>query len=249
MLAHEYKKTENIIDWYASEKLDGVRAIWDYKNKQLLFRSNKKINAPKWFIENLPDMKLDGELWIDRGKFNLVSGMTRKKVPIDSEWKQIKYCVFDLIVPDKTYTERKEMYEPVLRELNIPHVVLVECITINNLEKLQNFKLNILSHKGEGVMLRNPKSFYEFKRSKNLLKYKEFTDGEVTLIGYENGSGKYDGLVGSLTVRNENGIVFNIGTGLDDNDRKNPPPIGSIIKYKYFDDPLRHPVYIGIRED
>lgn len=38
--------------------------------------------------------------------------------------------------------------------------------------------------KGEGLMLRNPYSYYENKRTKNLLKVKKFFDAEAEIIGH-----------------------------------------------------------------
>ena len=65
-----------------SEKLDGVRALWD--GKQLRFRSGKAIAAPQWFTDKLPKTALDGELWLVRGAFDKLSGIVRKPQAIDS---------------------------------------------------------------------------------------------------------------------------------------------------------------------
>jgi DNA ligase-1 len=44
-----------------------------------------------------------------------------------------------------------------------------------------------------------------------------------------------------------------VGTGLSDDERKNPPPIGSIVTYRYQelsnDGVPRFPSYVGIRDD
>ena len=59
---------------------------------------------------------------------------------------------------------------------------------------------------GEGVMLRQPEALYENKRSKNLQKVKTFHDDEAEIIGYTEGTGRCLGWVGSLRVRNGNGV-------------------------------------------
>ena len=82
-------------------------------------------------------------------------------------------------------------------------------------------------------MLREPNSLYENKRSKNLQKVKTFYDDEAEIIGYTQGSGKYTGHVGALRVKNGKGIEFEVGSGLTDEMRKNPPDIGLKITYKY----------------
>jgi DNA ligase-1 len=42
----------------------------------------------------------------------------------------------------------------------------------------------VLKLKGEGLMLKDPESFYEKKRSKKLLKVKKFDDAEAIVIGH-----------------------------------------------------------------
>jgi len=59
LLAKVYKQ-ENVSEWWVSEKLDGVRAIWN--GEKLHFRRGKLISAPDWFTENFPERLIDGEL-------------------------------------------------------------------------------------------------------------------------------------------------------------------------------------------
>lgn len=83
-------------------------------------------------------------------------------------------------------------------------------------------------------MIRDPESRYEGRRSKTLLKVKTFDDGEATVLGYQDGSGRCQGMVGALFVRNTWGCEFHIGSGLTDEIRRNPPKKGSTITYKYW---------------
>lgn len=85
--------------YVVSEKLDGVRALWDGAN--LKSRSGKAFSPPKCWIENLPDFALDGELFIARGKFEEVLSVVSKG---DSqceeckceEWSKVGYFIFDV---------------------------------------------------------------------------------------------------------------------------------------------------------
>ncbi|MGC9460774.1 DNA ligase, partial [Vibrio genomosp. F10 str. 9ZD137] len=70
-------------------------------------------------------------------------------------------------------------------------------------------------------------------RSSDLLKLKKHEDTEALVIGYKLGEGKYRGLMGSLRVRLESGAEFNIGSGFTDEQRRNPPKIGSTITFRY----------------
>ena len=83
-------------------------------------------------------------------------------------------------------------------------------------------------------MLRKPDSPYTVGRSHDLLKVKTYEDAEATVIKYLPGSGKHTGRLGSILVGLPNGIQFAIGTGFSDKERDNPPPIGSIVTFKYY---------------
>ena len=93
MLLKEYKD-ENLTGWMMSEKYDGVRAIWD--GKELKSRNGNIINAPSSFITQLPDFALDGELWSNRGEFELIASIVLDKNPDIKAWQNIKYMVFDI---------------------------------------------------------------------------------------------------------------------------------------------------------
>lgn len=83
-------------------------------------------------------------------------------------------------------------------------------------------------------MLRKPNSSYEAGRSYNLLKVKTYEDAEATVIAHLPGKGKHSGRLGALLVKLPNGIQFAVGSGFSDLERENPPPIGSIITFKYY---------------
>lgn len=51
-----------LINRWISEKFDGIRVYWD--GKKLWFRnSGIGVRAPDWFLEDLPNVRLEGELW------------------------------------------------------------------------------------------------------------------------------------------------------------------------------------------
>jgi len=66
------------------------------------------------------------------------------------------------------------------------------------------------------MMIKDPKSKYERKRSGFLLKVKKFDDDEATIIGYEEGTGKYKKMMGAVRVKNKKGVEFKIGSGFND---------------------------------
>ena len=105
MLAKEYEKNMKPIGWDMSEKLDGYRSIYNPERGEFESRQNKFYNSPKWFKEFLPNIFLDGELYIDRDNFEKM-GLVRKKIPIDNEWMKIKFCVYDAPKYNGTFNNR-----------------------------------------------------------------------------------------------------------------------------------------------
>ena len=74
----------------------------------------------------------------------------------------------------------------------------------------------ICGGKGEGVMIKDPKSSYERKRSYALLKVNRFEDAEATIVGHQKGTGRCSGMLGALLVKEKDGTEFKIGSGFDD---------------------------------
>ena len=104
--------------YLVSEKLDGVRAFWD--GQSLRFRSGLPIAAPDWFIAGLPKTPLDGELWLGRGRFDELSGTVRKKLPVETEWRQLRYMVFDLPGATGSFAERAQRINGLMVEAHQP---------------------------------------------------------------------------------------------------------------------------------
>jgi len=104
--------------WWFSEKYDGMRAFWDggvsrgklvrdvpwanilkdtkdIRATGLWSRYGKSIQAPDYFLDRLPAFPLDGELWAGRKNFQQAMSICRKHIPVEDEWKNITYMVFD----------------------------------------------------------------------------------------------------------------------------------------------------------
>lgn len=225
-LAKNYKD-QDVNDWWCSEKLDGVRAIWD--GAQFWSRKWNPIAAPAEFTEEFPKILLDGELFAGRGKFDQTSSTIRKKNPDYNEWKSLEFHVFDCPVA-KPFEDR---YETLNGLPDIKHLKICQQTQIK--KKDVHLCLEEISNKGgEGLMLRKPGVTYQFKRTGTLLKVKKRHDAEAIVIGYEEGSGKYRGMTGSLMCQYK-GKMFKCGSGLTDEHRRNPPKMGQRITFSYFE--------------
>ena len=232
LLANIYSSDIPLQNYWVSEKLDGVRAFWNGKN--LLSRQGNIFQAPEWFTSVLPEVALDGELWLGRGEFERISGLVRRDSPDGSDWREIKFMVFDLPNHAGTFDERLNRLKIIIAETNVPHIQLVEQFKVVSHEVLLDKLDDVVEQGGEGLMLHLASSLYKSGRSDDLLKLKKHFDAEAVVIAHLPGKGKYEGMLGSMLVETADKVRFKIGTGFTDEERKNPPAIGSIITYKYF---------------
>lgn len=264
LLLMDYHKARpsNVQEFVMSEKLDGVRALWN--GKQLLTRNGRVIKAPACFTKHFPPFALDGELWIGRGEFEKALALVQKDCTHcpcsgdrealdssrgDSSWGRAKYYVFD--VPDCTLEsspkahctlfERLRVLESYLASAPTMPISLIKHEPISS-EKQLFKRLQELSEQGaEGLVLRKVTAPYERTRSPNALKLKTYSDAECKVVAHNAGKGKYAGKLGSLTCEQETttkgvaGLMrFKIGSGFSDAERQSPPPLGSIITYKFY---------------
>ena len=103
LLAESWDNATDLSGWWRSEKLDGVRAYWD--GKQFLSRQGNIYYAPDWFIKGLPAQPLDGELWIDRKKFQRTVSIVRRQDKSDL-WKEVRFLVFDAPAASGCFEDR-----------------------------------------------------------------------------------------------------------------------------------------------
>ena len=238
ILAHTYEN-QNINGWFMSEKIDGIRAYWDGKN--LWSRTGKEIIAPESFTVDFPeDMTLDGELFMSptiksrssKSLFSKVCSVVRKKEPVETEWNNIRFYVFDTVNKELDCEQRFTLIQRIPKN---KFIIILQQHVIKNTRQLNTFHDNITKQGGEGVMIKNPRGMYVGKRTKDLLKLKKFYDTEVKIIDYKPGEGKYVGMLGAYYCEMVNGNKITVGTGMNDNDRKKPCKKGQFITIKYFE--------------
>jgi DNA ligase-1 len=244
MLANKYAG-QNPTDYFISEKLDGLRAVYNSETDTFWSRTNKQFFAPKFFTESFPKeyqgkpLIIDGELFMGRGNFDK-TGIFRKKVPVSEEWEEAMYYVFDLPMINAPFEERYNIMKDILS--NIPYIHVVEQTKITSDTQMNDIHKKLVEDGAEGSILRLRGSYYENKRSKTLLKLKDFQDAEVNVIGHELGEGRNEGLLGALNIIWKDPKMgkaeFKVGSGFDDYQRINYKslfPISSVITIKYFE--------------
>jgi DNA ligase-1 len=250
LLAESWDSATDLTDWWMSEKLDGVRAYWD--GKQFFSRQGNLYHAPDWFMEGLPAVPLDGELWIDRKKFQRTVSIVRRQDKSDL-WNEVRFLIFDAPAASGGFEERLAYLKDALARGAAKFARQHPHERCKNLEALRGELARIESLGGEGLMLRQPRSKYVAGRSATLLKVKTFHDAEATVIGHQDGAGRHKGRMGALLVRLPNGTEFAIGTGFSDRERGNPPAIGATVTFRYQElseaGVPRFPSWVAVRQD
>jgi len=265
MLAKELNNIEeidNYINWFASEKWDGFRAIWD--GEKLISRNGKEYHLPDWYREILPKgVKIDGELWIDRYNFQEM-GKVRKKEASAGDWLNVKYKLYDIPSIDDIFKNRllklKELVKVIESNWNESRTKLPEPFNklkcpiiyttqtqIKSKDQLINMYKKVLSMDGEGLIIKDPESVYEYKRSNSMLKIKPEYDAEGIIIDYKGGKSgtKNEGKLGAFICHPllnfgdnhviDKGKLIHL-SGMDDNIRENylnTHPVGTIVTFKY----------------
>jgi DNA ligase-1 len=230
-LTDELSKKLNIsappIGWWASEKWDGIRALWD--GEKMISRGSgvgkPKVYTyvPEWFKNTLPPgIPLDGEIWIGRGLFQKTSRLSTIKPgksytaeQIENIWAgdtdpPVVFKVFDIPNDPRPFERRMAFLQTIVKDRKVCWNKLAypgkklfplqftEQVKIKTMEQLMNLYTKLTSEGAEGIMLRASGSPYQTKRSKYMLKYKIKEDSECILREYIPGDGKYIGMLGSL---------------------------------------------------
>ena len=271
MLAHKVndKKIDFTEPVFIQPKLDGVRCIFTkdgaYSRTGKKFHNLRHIELRLAGFFNLnPNAVLDGELYNHalRDDFEQIISLVRKQKPTDEDRRNaqhlIQYHVYDCIAEGVSYKDRLEWLLQ-CRSLWSNVVVPVETHEVNKYEEAANMHYDGFLKQGyEGSILRL-NGHYEQKRSYNLQKFKDFSDDEATIVGYEAGKGKRTGTLGKFFMMDDHGIEFGCppGKGFNYKDLANildnvHDYIGKRATFTYFERTkagnYRHPQFKCVRD-
>jgi len=283
MLAYKVGKKE--IDWsektFIQPKLDGVRCIIkrvsDFPGQESLasfsvkaysrtgkeFKNIAHIKEDlKGFFFKYPDAVLDGELYNHDLKkdFEKIISLVRKQKPNEEDRYRaslmIQFHCYDIIT--KSNPDYETRYNMLRTALPIcKSLTLIKNTSVDSYAEAKMLHDIHLAQGYEGSILRLNKP-YEQKRSYNLQKFKDFSDTEATIIGYEAGKGKFTGLIGKFFMQDDDGNKFGcpIGKGYNFKDRKFILDnihnyIGERATFTYFQrtnaGSYRHPLFKTLR--
>jgi DNA ligase-1 len=230
MLPDVYAEQE-VVGWWMSEKLDGVRGYWD--GHQLFSKNGHLFTPPQEFTASFPPFPVEGELWAGRNRFEETVSIVQRK-EAHSGWMRLRFGVFDLPQESGPFHQRIAKIKDWLLKNPSTTLFVIEQIPVTDTSHLEKELARIEHLGGEGLVVRDPKALYEAGRSQHILKVKTFEDAEAVVIAYLPGKGKHEGRLGALLVERPDGVRFRLGSGFSDAERENPPAIGSIITYKFF---------------
>lgn len=270
MLAHEFGKVKNATyPFDLQPKLDGVRCLakWEEDRVVLMSRSGKPYHIPhisealQTFLPR--DRKLDGEIYVHGMSFQEIVTLVKK---YREESKVLEFHVYDCPIDnqeEKQWTERyRDLCETFGLAVNPGNIKLVPTWTVSAQEEKDEVFGRCIEDGYEGAIARLHHGLYQYGyRSRELLKIKDFDDGEFPVIGAYQGEGKFEGCV-TWTCEAPNGLPFGVcpkGTLEKKKEwwwvfcRRPSAFIGRLMKVKYFgftDDGLpRFPIGLGFRED
>ena len=225
MLAHKFDKSR--VDWnkavYIQPKLDGVRCLFTkdgaYSRNHKQFMNVRHIEmALKSFFDQNPDVILDGELYNHKLKrdFEKIISLVRKQKPTDTDRRDAQHLVqfhvydyFDGVMYDSYDTRRDQLICSNIYDAQIKYV---HAQPVKSYEQARDFHATYLSEGYEGSIIRLD-GLYKHGRSYDLMKFKDFSDTEATIVGYEIGKGKRTGTLGKFIMLDDDGVKFGCPPG------------------------------------
>ena len=273
-------------DWplYVQPKLDGVRCLIQlnheanergefpieaYSRTGKLWKNIDHILEELYpFFDKHPNVILDGELYNHELKndFEKIISLVRKTKPTDEDRlesaEKVQFHCYDTVMEHMDFQDRhkfiRDNFERSSRTYPYPSVRPLMAATIHETEEVEVYHESFLELGYEGSILRK-NAPYECKRSWTLMKVKDFSDAEATIIGYVNGKGKREGTLGKFIMKDDDGIEFGCPPGKGYNYKMMTDMLENVHDYMgeratftYFErtkaGSYRHPLFKGLRD-
>ena len=273
MLAHVYTD-QTQIDWdqpvYMQPKLDGVRCIFTkdgaFSRTGKRFMNVKHIELElQGLFKQQPHLILDGELYNHKLKndFEKIISLVRKQKPTDTDRLDaqhlVQFHVYDYtgqkpnLLENLKYKGRQDNLT--CSDIYCPSICYTDTrrVATPAMIKVLHDKWLDMGYEGSIIRLNGE---YEQKRSKNLLKVKDFSDSEAKITGFVEGKGKRIGTIGKFIAVDSQGMQFGMPVMdkfkyLQDNFKEMQTWIGKIATFTYFEKTkrgsYRHPLFKAIR--
>jgi len=225
MLAHKFDDSR--VDWsqpvYIQPKLDGVRCVFTkdgaFSRTGKEFKNVRHIEmALKSFFDQQPDVVLDGELYNHKLKndFEKIISLVRKQKPTDTDRRDAQHLVqfhcYDYISAPVYDSYKTRMHNLVVSDIYDAQVKYVPAKLVDSYNYARTLHEKYLDEGYEGSIIRLD-GLYKHGRSYDLMKFKDFSDAEATIINYELGKGKRQGTLGKFIMLDDEGVQFGCPPG------------------------------------
>ena len=286
MLAHKFDEAR--IDFkkdiiHMQPKLDGVRCLIQYEvfpisqggarivaysrtGKEFMNVDHIKEDLVHMF-EACPWIVLDGELYNHdlKDDFEKIISLVRKQKPTDEDRLEARrltqYHVYDYTGKDYKseiglgYKDRQDNLT--CSDMYTPSIHYVETKRVKSMKAAKDFHTRSLAKGYEGSILRT-NTPYKHGRSYGLMKFKDFSDKEATIVGYDVGQGKRTGTLGKFVMQDDDGVEFGCPPGKGYTYKDLAEILSNIDKYlgkratfTYFErtkaGSYRHPLFKSLR--
>lgn len=201
MLAKSFDDCQNSVlekPMYCSSKLNGVRAMFKFKEERVvsISRGGKNYDIPAQliaaelyeFLKENPDITTDGELYIHGEFLQRISGIARL-----GKWEErcekLQYWIYDIASEDQTFEERLDILLD-MQEIfkDSKRIKVIDHILTEGWEEIKKLHDKWVSEGFEGLVARKPDKLYQFgKRNSTMIKLKLTKDAEFTIIDYQDG--------------------------------------------------------------
>ena len=220
MLAKSYGEFPGV--GFTQPKLDGIRCI--AKEAGLFTRQGQPITAVPHILAALqplfnddPDLILDGELYNHnlRDDFGAISSIVRKKNPTAEQLEKaeavMQYHVYDIVDTEESFHLRSNRLHDILGKLDCGWIIEVPTFPALTAEDADKQYGEAIEAGFEGAMYRRNGPYELGRRSKKLLKRKEFITEEFPIVSIEEGNGNWAGAAKRMTLKLPNGETFGAG--------------------------------------
>ena len=246
MLAHDGANHESKITGkkLVEPKLDGVRCLTviDYENQTVTqYTRNGKVLENFTHITNYlsqyinefgRSMILDGEV-VSRTFQDLMKQVHRKDNVQAGDARLVLFDCLPLVefkqgISVMGLRRRREFlknWQNIFADSGFIEIVSQREFDLDVLTdeiEFKDYNQEMVEAGYEGIMIKDPNSKYECKRSTAWLKQKPFIEVSLTVTGYEEGTGRNQSRLGALICEGEDDgktICVNCGSGFSDDDR------------------------------
>ena len=286
LCAKQEQKLIDKLDWpnvMLQTKMDGTRVIISvdqsgnvrYRTRSGKdFRVNDSVDSYftrfRGIVFDGEMLVADGDSYLDRKTGNGIVNSVMQGKASDVDADRIRFVLWDLIDyddyfeghSDKPYITRFEQLYGVSIEAPSKYWSLVETKYPTVFDEAQELYKQLRADGHEGAIIKDMNATWSGKRVNHQIKMKAEETLDLRVIDYVPGTGKYQGMLGSLICTDESGkLEVGVGSGFDDNERKTitrDSIIGKIIEVKYNEVidkkdggklSLFLPIFVDIRDD